>query len=91
MIRALASGFLLVVSAAAWAHSWYPQKCCSDRDCYQITAEDVQLTPGGWRIVASGQIMNEDQVHYSPDGRYHRCSSPRNGYTYCLFIPPPMM
>lgn len=79
------------------AHDWYPTACCSDRDCYEIATEALEPTPGGWRILATGEV-----IPYVGDRRlkttaaiagatYHRCS--RGGGdpampTICLFTPP---
>ena len=74
----------------AGAHEWYPPECCSDKDCYQITAADVRPTDDGyWLIVLTGEKVKSKG--YSPDGQYHRCSygGVREAGTICLFVPLP--
>ncbi|GGC60012.1 hypothetical protein [Chelatococcus reniformis] len=69
----------------------YGYECCSGTDCYQISSDDIEVVPGGWRIKASGETIpaSDRRVKPSGDGRFHRCSLggiPTAG-TICLYIP----
>ena len=81
---------LLAISGKLRAHEWYPASCCSDRDCYPISSNEVQLQPDGkWLILRTKQII--ERKGYSPDGQLHLCSvnGDRDLYALCLFIPLP--
>lgn len=73
-------------AASGWT---YPSHCCSDFDCYEIDAKELEPVKGGWRIRASGEFWSTNRVNRSPDGRYHRCSAQgrREGRTICLWVP----
>lgn len=84
-----------ILPQRAWPHDavtgWqYPYECCSAADCYEITERDVRPVPGGWLIVATGEVRPADKTRQSPDGRYHRCSTAGDpkASTICLFVPP---
>jgi hypothetical protein len=54
---------LAALLAVTPAHSWYDPACCSERDCYPISADEVEALPNGdWRVKATGK------VRFSPDG-----------------------
>jgi hypothetical protein len=57
----------------AFAHSWYPYECCSDRDCYAVPKERVRIVPGGW--VIDGFAVRHGEARPSPDGQFHICRS----------------
>jgi hypothetical protein len=77
----------LVLAHLAVSGAAYPSDCCSNRDCFEISQQDVvPLGDGRWRIVDTGEIVASRK---SIDERYHRCT--RGGgiqqKTRCLFIP----
>jgi hypothetical protein len=67
----------------------YAPECCSNHDCREIKDDAVSLVTGGWRIKATGEIMAQQEVRQSRDGRFHRCSSEgrEDARTYCLYVP----
>ena len=75
--------------SSALAHEWYPQNCCSGKDCYAISPADLLSEGSGWRILRTNELIV--QRGYSPDGQFHRCSAGgmRDARTLCLFIPLP--
>lgn len=93
IIYPLLAVFALSASPAA-AHSWYPMKCCSQQDCQPIDESEVSMTPRGWKVEATGEVIQfgDRREHYSPDGEFHRCSrafinSDNEDRTICLFVP----
>ena len=87
---------LLASSLPAMAHAarggWqYPINCCSNGDCYEIDPSEIQMAPGAYKILATGQFLGFNRVKVSPDGHYHRCSynGDRAATTFCLFVPEP--
>ena len=69
----------------------YPTDCCSGRDCFPIPEAELEATPVGWRVRATGETLDyhDRNVRPSGDGRFHRCSQDGKpeGRTLCLFIP----
>jgi hypothetical protein len=63
------------------AHSWYPQECCSDRDCAPV--EDVEVVEGGYRT--QGLFVPSGRARPSLDARYHLCRY--HNYVICFFVP----
>jgi hypothetical protein len=83
-----------LATAPAMAHDWYPLKCCSEQDCQPIAQSDVKMTPRGWEVAATGEVIpfGDRREHVSPDGEFHRCSranvdSNLEDRTICLFVP----
>lgn len=75
---ALVTVVLVVATAMARAHEWYPHDCCSDRDCWPTGVgerePDPVATREGWRL-SDGIIVPYNQARPSPDGRFHVCRS----------------
>jgi hypothetical protein len=90
-VAAALNGHLLSQASAHDAPSgWsYAPECCSNHDCREIKDDAVSLVTGGWRIKATGEIMAQQEVRQSRDGRFHRCSSEgrEDARTYCLYVP----
>jgi hypothetical protein len=63
---------LLAAPALLHAHSWYPFECCSDRDCFPVAVEDVQVSAEGYTL-ADGTFISFKETRPSPDGQYHVC------------------
>lgn len=56
---------------SGWA---YDRGCCGDQDCHPYPDDQVTLIPGGYRMADGEVVMEGDKrLHWSPDGRYHRC------------------
>jgi hypothetical protein len=55
--------------------SWYPKRCCHDRDCHP--ADTVRRLPDGTLVLSRGAIVvrvtQSFPVEASPDGRTHFC------------------
>jgi hypothetical protein len=93
--RAVAStvciGALLLQLATAAGHSWYPKRCCHDRDCFP--ADTVQRLPDGTLVLSRGSIVvrvtRSFPVEASPDGRAHFCVYDGDwGFeARCIFLP----
>jgi hypothetical protein len=89
---------LLADVSIATAHpapsGWnYPPYCCRDRDCVQISDNDVMAVQGGWGVKATGEVIPYVTAKPSPDGSFHRCSPhfadlQQPDQTICLFVPP---
>ena len=80
---------LYMIAGPASAHSWYPRKCCSDRDCYLVQDDAVELQPTGYLIRDTGEVIPYAKTQLSPDGYFHRCSvrGAIQERTLCLFVP----
>lgn len=97
---------MAVVGLRAWlppasAHSWYPNDCCSDSDCWPMGRDDdarepePAIVPGGY-LTHDGFFVDERDTRPSSDGRFHVCRS--GGFLsgpvlaplerpLCLFVP----
>ncbi len=79
----------------ASAHDFYDFACCSDRDCRPISFDDVQVTPRGYRIEATGIVIPfaDHRIRMTPvedhQQRYHLCttSGTKTGHVLCLYVP----
>ncbi len=82
-----------LMAAAAHAHSWYPERCCHDRDCQPV--DTLQHNSDGTMEITAGgvfvQIPKGFPSELSLDRRAHVCTyydldvqiyRPR-----CLFLP----
>lgn len=79
---------------AAWAHSWYDPRCCTERDCRRATK--VELLQNGDRIVTAdnGMVVEVKAgfavIYPSQDSDTHICyyltwrGEPR---PRCLYVP----
>lgn len=87
----------------AYAHSWYPYDCCSDRDCWPMGTDadarepEPRIVPGGYRL-RDGRFVAERDTRPSKDGRFHICRRAGmadgemiapTGKPFCLFVPKP--
>jgi len=96
MLRTLLTGALLLACTTALAHDapsgWsYDYSCCSTTDCAPTMAGDVEATPQGYRIPASGEVVpyTDRRIKPSGDGFMHRCSygGLPEARTICLYVP----
>ena len=81
---------LLGLGGGLLAHEWYPPRCCSDRDCRELTEAEIPQTirpnaDGTWHLMKWDRDVKHDG--YSPDGKYHICELAST--YFCLFIPLP--
>jgi hypothetical protein len=77
---ALGAGLLLAyLTVPAPAHSWYPEDCCSDKDCFRVVKIDQAGAQGRLMMLENNQqvLVPPDQVfRRSQDGSYHLCIVP---------------
>ena len=89
--------FLLALAAPAAAHEkWWNGKevdpatkryCCGDNDIKHLTREQVKVTPEGFQLGDTGEIVPHARTQPSPDGEFwvFRWGSPVQ--TQCFFAP----
>jgi hypothetical protein len=63
---------VLALTSSAFAHSWYPFECCSERDCFPVAVEDVRVTPAGYTLT-DDTVIAYSETRPSPDGKFHVC------------------
>ena len=99
MASRISAAILLIITAlpvnAHDAASWIQRDgykngagelCCGERDCFELADGDVRVTPAGYLIASTREIVPFDQATPSPDGRYWRCAW--GGKRKCFFAPP---
>lgn len=83
----------LPASAHKAKSGWkYPLECCSNKDCREVSAENISERADGYIISQTGERLgySDPRLRDSPDGVYHWCSAEgaEDGRTICLFVPP---
>ena len=68
----------------ALGHSWYPQECCSDKDCFEVACADL-ITQADGSIIYDGITFTKDKIKSSLDAMCHVCFSPTTRTPFCLF------
>jgi hypothetical protein len=85
------------MATAAEAHKapagWtYPQYCCSNQDCREVSHDAIRERPEGYVVAQTGEVLpySDSRLKDSPDGEFHWCSAggADAGRTICLFVPP---
>jgi hypothetical protein len=79
-------------ATGAWAHSWYPLDCCSERDCRRIEASEVrELSYTQVLDLVTGTVVTGSKVRQSQDGDWHICNlfGDRKAKPLCVFRPVP--
>jgi hypothetical protein len=61
--------------------------CCGERDCVEISGEDVSVTGAGYLVRSIRETVPFSEALPSPDGHYWRCQW--GGVRKCFFAPPP--
>lgn len=91
---------LCVLAAPALAHDHWINKgdyvsprtnvhCCNaNQDCNPVPADQVEVTPAGFFLRASGETIPFDEAIKSEDENYWRCETVFKT-TRCFFFPPP--
>lgn len=85
----------MIVPLLFLVHSWYPEECCTNKDCYPV--EWIKESSEGTTVKTEDgiQVTVPKSIHRLPsrDGDYHLCF-PKNdlrvwGVTtiFCFFIP----
>jgi hypothetical protein len=74
---------IIVISSLLFIHSWYPEECCSGKDCKAVPCEQItELNNGNLKYEALE--FSQEKIHPSQDKYCHVCagsSTPR-----CIFI-----
>ena len=60
--------------------------CCGERDCFELSSDDVKITPSGYLVVSIKEIVPFSEATPSPTGTYWRCQW--GGMRKCFFAPP---
>jgi len=60
--------------------------CCGERDCVELAAADIQITPGGYVVKATSETIPFSEATPSPTGTFWRCDW--GGQRKCFFAPP---
>jgi hypothetical protein len=87
MIRTIV--VIVLVSLSCWAalaHDFYPQECCSGKDCSPIKAERVRVTGNGY-LVDGFHLVPFARARWSPDEHYHACWPSSGRMLGCFFAP----
>jgi hypothetical protein len=81
MLRAFVLAFTLYINSA-YGHEWYPQHCCSDRDCHPVDCAEITTTPDYyiWHTLR----FPKNASYPSLDGACHVCTS--GAMPRCLFF-----
>jgi len=84
--KGLLTATLVLVSSAAYPHSWYPHDCCHDADCHPVPCDELVETRNGimWRGVV---LFNDAQVKASRDQFCHVCAKEQTGSTLLPYLP----
>ena len=61
--------------------------CCGERDCVEISEEDVSITNAGYFVRTIRETVPFSETLPSPDGHFWRCHW--GGARKCFFAPPP--
>jgi len=61
--------------------------CCGERDCHEIPAADIRITPTGYLIKSLNETVPFHEATPSPTGTHWICVW--GGKRRCFFAPPP--
>jgi hypothetical protein len=90
--KSLLAAALMLVSGAAYSHSWYPHDCCHDGDCRPVPCDELVETRYG--IMRRGVVLfNDAQVNASQDQFCDVCAKKQTGTVLpylplCAFVQP---
>lgn len=62
----------MAFAAVLLVHSWYPQECCSERDCHPVPCEEISEAPNGG-IRFQEHLFEKQRVRPSLDAQCHIC------------------
>ena len=60
--------------------------CCGERDCFELSDAEVKVTPVGYLVVSTQEVVPFHEATPSPTGTYWRCYW--GGKRKCFFAPP---
>ena len=88
----LALGAVVLGTHHAVAHSWYPAKCCSGRDCQRV--DSIEMLEDGDMLFRAGSISVVVPAEFmrlpSQDNNAHICVYQVGSGEYrprCVFVP----
>ena len=90
-VAALLFGAVALSPSNLAAHSWYPQRCCSEKDCF--LADHILRLPDGVLEFTTGEVVlrvpRSFPIEASPDGKSHICvyDSGWGLEARCVFLP----
>ncbi len=84
MIKYILLTISLLFTTSALAHSWYPNDCCSDKDCKPVKCTEIMPVIDGFEY--NGYKFTRDKIRASQDGTCHICITTSN-YPICVFFP----
>lgn len=99
-VAIITASTMVAVTTRARAHDWYPQICCSGRDCAPVDEKFISEKADGYHVnlPAGSHPMLKKQgysaiIPYtsakdSPDGRPHICLAYEGTSRFCFFMPP---
>ena len=71
--------------------AWVKAQCCGPDDAHHLTAEQVHVTPEGYRVDGYARAIREDRLLPSPDGSwwvfYRTYEDGSQSTVYCFFGP----
>ena len=71
---------------------WVKSQCCGASDAHHLTAGQVHVTPGGYKLDGYSRVIREDKLLPSPDGSwwvfYRDYDDGSQSTVYCFFGPP---
>ena len=80
----------------AWSNgdpvpAWVKEQCCGPADAHHLSAEQVHVTPDGYRLDGYTRVIREDRLLPSPDGSwwgfYRNYDDGSQSTVYCFFGP----
>ena len=100
---ALAGFAALVVLTVSYAYAHGPAEwiqrgghknaagelCCGERDCFELADTEVKVTPAGYFVITTKELIPFSEATPSPTGTYWRCQW--GGARKCFFAPPGSM
>lgn len=87
----LCTAFCVAMGATvAFAHSWYPAKCCSGTDCKPVPCDSLVELKGGdmGYVDENGKAYRfaKEKINPSEDNECHVCIHATSDQPLCVFI-----
>lgn len=94
LLRAIAAGIAILLLLGwlvgdAFGHSWYPTRCCSDRDCHPVNADEVSDDGETLTFKKLNVTFPKAKAEIGKDEDYHICILPLDTglSVLCVFLP----